>query len=302
MKIEKRNHITYFFFLKESDDDDDDSDVDVAEDDVASDGFDFSDSEWIINLPLSSGQRKLYDDYLSSASSRKALDSLDAESIAKVCRDDYYQNNVPFIPYNFKICLIFQVLHSLRKICNHPQLLAEEVPDQNDDEKKNNEIVFFPRVADDLLLPKIVANRYDPMKDIDLASLNLVFFTHESTLTAITSDRLRKCCAPKALIEELPMTSSGASEVCLKFNQSKSYDTTLISRIFLFSELFKRFHYQRSSEGSCLPSSILVSNSRRPVANGSKFKNLLPWDSRNLIIPRDGICFPSRVSKCDSQI
>ena len=87
MKIEKRNHITYFFFLKESDDDDDDSDVDVAEDDVASDGFDFSDSEWIINLPLSSGQRKLYDDYLSSASSRKALDSLDAESIAKVCTD-----------------------------------------------------------------------------------------------------------------------------------------------------------------------------------------------------------------------
>ena len=119
---------------------------------------------------------------------------------------------------HFKICLIFQVLHSLRKICNHPQLLAEEVPDQNDDEKKNNEIVFFPRVADDLMLPKIVANRYDPMKDIDLASLNLVFFTHESTLTAITSDRLRKCCAPKALIEELPLTSSGASEVCLKIS------------------------------------------------------------------------------------
>ena len=110
----------------------------------------------------------------------------------------------------------------MRKICNHPQLLAEEVPDQNDDEKKNNEIVFFPRVADDLMLPKIVANRYDPMKDIDLASLNLVFFTHESTLTAITSDRLRKCCAPKALIEELPMTSSGASEVCLKFNCGQS--------------------------------------------------------------------------------
>ena len=102
----------------------------------------------------------------------------------------------------------------MRKICNHPQLLAEEVPDQNDDEKKNNEIVFFPRVADDLMLPKIVANRYDPMKDIDLASLNLVFFTHESTLTAITSDRLRKCCAPKALIEELPITS----EVCLKIS------------------------------------------------------------------------------------
>ena len=41
------------------------------------------------------------------------------------------------------------------------------------------------------------------MTEINLASLNLVFFTHESTLTAITSDRIRKCCAPKALIEEL---------------------------------------------------------------------------------------------------
>ena len=83
----KKKDTTYIIFFQESDDDDDDSDVDVAEDDVASDGFDFSDSEWIINLPLSSGQRKLYDDYLSSASSRKALDSLDAESIAKVCSD-----------------------------------------------------------------------------------------------------------------------------------------------------------------------------------------------------------------------
>ena len=77
------------YIFQESDDDDDDSDVDVAEDDVASDGFDFSDAEWIINLPLSTGQRKLYDDYLSSASSRKALDSLDAESIAKVRIDDW---------------------------------------------------------------------------------------------------------------------------------------------------------------------------------------------------------------------
>ena len=46
------------------------------------------------------------------------------------------------------------------------------------------------------------------MTEINLASLNLVFFTHESTLTAITSDRIRKCCAPKALIEELNSTSN----------------------------------------------------------------------------------------------
>lgn len=49
------------------------------------------------------------------------------------------------------------------------------------------------------------------MTEINLASLNLVFFTHESTLTAITSDRIRKCCAPKALIEELNSTSSNTN-------------------------------------------------------------------------------------------
>ena len=86
-------------------DSDDEDDIDFTENSnevnaESEDYYDFSDSESIINLPLSSRQRKLYDDYLSSASSRKALDSLDAERIA-------------------------EVLHTLRKICNHPQLLEE---------------------------------------------------------------------------------------------------------------------------------------------------------------------------------
>ena len=51
------------------------------------------------------------------------------------------------------------------------------------------------------------------MTEINLASLNLVFFTHESTLTAITSDRIRKCCAPKALIEELNSSNTNPNNV-----------------------------------------------------------------------------------------
>ena len=79
-----------------------------------------------------------------------------------------------------------------------------------EDEELQN-IASFPRVADDLQLPKLVASKYDPLHEIDLASLNLVFFTHESTLTAITSDRLRKCCASRSLIEELPMSMTTSS-------------------------------------------------------------------------------------------
>ena len=92
-------------------------DVDFTEENSYEDNYyDFSDSESIINLPLSSRQRKLYDDYLSSASSRKALDSLDAERIA-------------------------EVLHTLRKICNHPQLLVEASEEviQNQNSKNNKQ-------------------------------------------------------------------------------------------------------------------------------------------------------------------
>ena len=130
----------------------------------------------VFNLALTRPQRKLYDDYLSSQS--QALESLDAQSIA-------------------------DVLQRLRRICNHPQLLLEnplmleQVPDDDQLSTLN-----FPRVMDRIHLPSRVftAADYDPYADIDLKSLNLVFFAHESTLTAITSDRIRKCCAPKVLI------------------------------------------------------------------------------------------------------
>ena len=51
-----------------------DEDVDSDDDDDAYEYAAYSDSEVVINLPLSGPQRKLYDDYLSS--SQKMLDSL----------------------------------------------------------------------------------------------------------------------------------------------------------------------------------------------------------------------------------
>ena len=162
---------------EEFDSDDDEEDFEDSEDYSDSDSVSYmnSDSEVVINLALSRPQRKLYDDYLSS--SQTTLESLDAQSIA-------------------------DVLQRLRRICNHPQLLENR---SHLEHYVPEDTLNFPRVMDGLKLPFMVssATTYDPYADIDLKSLNLVFFAHESSLTAITSDRIRKCCAPKTLIEEL---------------------------------------------------------------------------------------------------
>ena len=198
-------------------DDDDEDNVTDSEDYSDSDSVSYmnSDSEVVINLALSRPQRKLYDDYLSS--SQTTLESLDAQSIA-------------------------DVLQRLRRICNHPQLLENPnlehyVPEDT--------TLNFPRVMDGLKLPFMVssATTYDPYADIDLKSLNLVFFAHESSLTAITSDRIRKCCASKTLIEELQKNpklpapvplynfnfaenSNSSSSGSLENNQKWSLDTS----------------------------------------------------------------------------
>jgi hypothetical protein len=160
--------------------DENEADSDEDDDDDEEEEYLFSDSERVINLPLSNKQRKLYDDYLSSSSSRSALDNGEAKGIAAV-------------------------LQTLRKICNHPQLVEDDIMVPDTDES-----FATPRLADDLRIPSLVAKarEHDPWINFDLAALNFVFFTHESSLTAITYDRVRKCCAPKALIEELPSQTS----------------------------------------------------------------------------------------------
>ena len=192
--------------LSSAEDEDSEEDFDSDDDDLEDSDSEFtfmnSDTEEVINLALARPQRKLYDDYLSS--SQSVLESLDAQSIANV-------------------------LQTLRKICNHPQLL------ENFSESQVPEVdsVNFPRILDGVRIPSRVSTAldYDPYADIDLKSLNLVFFAHESTLTAITSDRIRKCCAPKILLEELSSHNHTAPQVPLyNFNWNPdgqhSLDTT----------------------------------------------------------------------------
>ena len=168
--------------------DSDDDSVDDADDEnedefvinsaeiISHQDFDLDTVEKVIYVPLSSKQRHLYDDYMAGPDVRKALEG-DGQTLSTV-------------------------LNNLRQICNHPNLVAEATC------LPTNEPTFslvFPRVMDHQYWHPIFlhAIEYDPWKQIDLSSLNMVYFDHEFTLTAITSDRIRKCCASRKLIEEL---------------------------------------------------------------------------------------------------
>jgi hypothetical protein len=131
-------------------------------------------------------QRKLYDDFLAGPDARLALEKGDAVSISNVVR-------------------------TLRKICNHPILVDES----RSGAAHSNFRKSFPRVPDLSEVSSLVltATDYDPFSKVDFGSLNLVFLQHETTLTAITFDRIRKCCAPRALIEELPNRPASAPVV-----------------------------------------------------------------------------------------
>ena len=139
--------------------------------------FDLDTVEKVIYVPLSSKQRHLYDDYMAGPDVRKALEG-DGQTLSTV-------------------------LNNLRKICNHPNLVVETDASSPTNEPKFS--LVFPRVIDHQYWHPIFlhAIEYDPWKQIDLSSLNMVYFDHEFTLTAITSDRIRKCCASRKLIEEL---------------------------------------------------------------------------------------------------
>ena len=156
----------------------------------------------VIPLPLSSQQRRLYDDYMAGPEMGKAMEGGEADAISTV-------------------------LNNLRKICNHPRLSEAPALDSllsshfqpsgsHSGSVRPHFPLVFPRIADDYSQSHVrsgkllgEATRYDPMRHVDLRSLNMVYFAHEFNLTAITSDRVRKCCAPRSLIEELSSTKSG---------------------------------------------------------------------------------------------
>ena len=139
---------------------------------------------------MSGKQRLMYDDYMAGPEMREAMENNDADAISTV-------------------------LNTLRKICNHPRLSSQQDALTTSHFPSSSGPagfpVVFPRLSDDHETQSHVraagllatASGYDPMKHVDLRSLNMVYFAHEFNLTAITSDRVRKCCAPRALIEEL---------------------------------------------------------------------------------------------------
>eukprot|EP00095_Tigriopus_kingsejongensis_P005896 maker-scaffold1366_size45417-snap-gene-0.7 protein:Tk05896 transcript:maker-scaffold1366_size45417-snap-gene-0.7-mRNA-1 annotation:"helicase domino-like" len=133
--------------------------------------------ERIVPVRLCHDQRTLYDDFLTEPRNQTRMDTGDFRDIA-------------------------HILTHLRQICNHPRLC---LPGSSASEPFGSSPVSFPRISD---LPhhRLVTSAldFDPFRHIDLNSYNLIFLTHESSLTAISSDRIRKFCAPKKLIEELP--------------------------------------------------------------------------------------------------
>jgi hypothetical protein len=143
--------------------------------------------EKTLKVTLKPKQRKLYDDYLTTPSVRDGIERGDAREIASVLAD-------------------------LKKICNHPRLAGggSSVVDTGDN------LLWapsFPRVADRSYHSLFTsALTYNPYRHVDLNSLNLVYLTHEVRLTAITSDRIRKFCAPRRLIEELPARAAARAE------------------------------------------------------------------------------------------
>ncbi len=156
-----------------------DDDNDVASSNSWSEDEDFSSLPVLVErVHLSRKQARLYDDYLSSSTVQNTVSSGDSNELKSM------------------------MLH-LRRICNDPALISS---DDSALMESGFLRVGFPRVADAYHHHKRFRTMldYDPFTHFDLTSLNLVFLAHESVLTAITSNRIGKFCAPRKLIEELP--------------------------------------------------------------------------------------------------
>ena len=169
--------------VEEADDENDEQESEFEMDSFNADNhhdFDLEAVEKALYVPLSSKQRQLYDDYMAGPDVRKALEG-DGQTLSTV-------------------------LNNLRKICNHPNLISTPKISEKCDPAFS---LSFPLVIDHQYWHPMFlhAIEYDPWSHVDLSSLNMVYFDHEFTLTAITSDRIRKCCASRKLIEELASTS-----------------------------------------------------------------------------------------------
>jgi len=131
-------------------------------------------------VTLGTKKRKLYDDFLAQPTSQECLQ----------------RGALP------SICGIIQ---SLREICNEPL-----TRDANAVSKSLPSWCILdhepPRQFSNIL-------GYDPLANISLDQVNLVFLSQELTTTVLTSARLRSIKASRKLIAELPLTPSGPPPV-----------------------------------------------------------------------------------------
>lgn len=125
--------------------------------------------EQVIKCRLSSRQRHLYDDFMSTDETELDLRS------GNVLR-------------------VLNVVLALKKICNHPDLL---------DSRSIVSPLAFPRLL--YKVPSVVATAldFDPLKCIDILSLDFNLIGFETSLSAFVAHRSRRFKTPKKLIEEI---------------------------------------------------------------------------------------------------
>ncbi len=159
--------------------------------------------ERVTRVNLKPRQRQLYDDYLATSSVKCSMESGDAKEIAAI-------------------------LARLRDICNHPRLSGGGF----DGDPPVRLRPSFPRVSDRAYHRLVTsALDYDPYRHVDLDSLNLVYLTHEVRLTAITSDRIRKFCAPRRLIEELPTSAQSGRPAAPPVPRGKLGENAILQQV-----------------------------------------------------------------------
>jgi len=127
-----------------------------------------------LSVALGSKQRKLYDDFLAQSVSQECLQRGELPSVCGV-------------------------IQTLREICNQPVL--EEAS------ASSNSLPSWCHLDQTPPRPFSSILSYDPLQNISLDQVNLVFLSQEMTTTVLTSARLRSIKASRKLIAELPLAS-----------------------------------------------------------------------------------------------
>lgn len=159
--------------------------------------------EHVVMCRLSKRQRFLYDDFMSRTKTKETLASGNLLSV-------------------------INVLMQLRKVCNHPNLF-EVRPTMSP----------FRMDQVNMTVPSMVYNivqEYNPLENIDLVALNLVFAQLETCLTAFVAYRMKQLITPKKLIEEIdsapelpPICPRGKYKIHLKIKPLVQHNLTATS-------------------------------------------------------------------------